>query len=243
MADDRELWYEAHGIQVRHGDALEELASLPDKSVDLVLTDPPYFLPAEHYAMRTRWARSLSDLSIIEHFLGAVVDQAARILKPTGAFVCFCDGQSYPVIYSRAYLAFDRIADCVWDKGTIGMGSGIRRGHELILVGIPATSSTGAWPGWLPSVIRWAPIPTDKRAHPAQKPVEVLRPFIRAIVPEGGVVVDPFAGSGSVGWAARLEQRQAILIERDANYVREIPARLGLAGFADGLFASGPLGR
>lgn len=221
--------------RIVHGDALEVMRELGAASVDLVLTDPPYFLPAEHYAMRTKWARSLSDLSIIEHYLGDVITEARRILKPdAGALAMFCDGQSYPVVYCRAYLAFDRVTDVVWDKGQIGMGAGIRRRHELVLIGIPRTM---CWNGYLPSVLNCPPVQSSQRIHPAEKPVELLRHLVRLMCPPGGTVVDPFCGSGATGEAAKLEGRHAICIERDVDYVEQARVRLERVAPDAGLFA------
>lgn len=220
-------------VEIRHGDALEELRAMPAASADLVLTDPPYFLPAEHYAMRTKWARSLSDLSIIEHYLGDVITESRRILRPGGALAMFCDGQSYPVVYCRAYLAFDRVTDVVWDKGQIGMGAGIRRRHELVLIAVPTTME---WFGWLPSVLNCPAVQSSRRIHPAEKPVDLLRHLVRLMCPEGGTVVDPFAGSGATGEAAKLEGRSAICIERDVTYVGQARVRLERIAPDAGLF-------
>jgi site-specific DNA-methyltransferase (adenine-specific) len=57
--------------------------------------------------------------------------------------------------------------------------------------------------------------------HPTQKPVELLDLLIRYACPPDGVVVDPFAGSGSTGIAARAAGRRAILIEADAGHCRQ----------------------
>ena len=67
--------------------------------------------------------------------------------------------------------------------------------------------------------------------HPTVKPLAVMRWLIRLCVPPGGVVLDPFSGSGSTGCAALLEGRQFVGIEREAAYV-EI-ARRRLAHWAD----------
>lgn len=60
--------------------------------------------------------------------------------------------------------------------------------------------------------------------HPTEKPVGLLDPLIRYACPAGGVVLDPFAGSGSTAVAARLSGRRAVLIEADERYC-EIAAR------------------
>lgn len=54
--------------------------------------------------------------------------------------------------------------------------------------------------------------------HPTQKPAGILRPLIEYSCPPGGVVLDPFAGAGSTGVAARECDRSAILIEIDEGY-------------------------
>jgi len=58
--------------------------------------------------------------------------------------------------------------------------------------------------------------------HPTVKPIDLMRYLVRLITPPGGVVLDPFAGSGSTGVAAMLEGFESILIEREAEYVADI---------------------
>ncbi len=65
-----------------------------------------------------------------------------------------------------------------------------------------------------------------RNLHPTVKPIELMRWLIRLVTPPGGVVLDPFAGSGSTGAAAMLEGRQFFGIEREAEYVRVARARL-----------------
>lgn len=61
--------------------------------------------------------------------------------------------------------------------------------------------------------------------HPTVKPIKLLRYLIRLITPPGGIVMDPFAGSGTTGEAAYMEGCQAILIEREAEYQADIAHR------------------
>jgi hypothetical protein len=65
-----------------------------------------------------------------------------------------------------------------------------------------------------------------RNVHPTVKPLALMRWLTRLVTPPGGVVLDPFAGSGSTGIAALLEGRQFFGIERDAGYVRVARARL-----------------
>lgn len=61
--------------------------------------------------------------------------------------------------------------------------------------------------------------------HPTVKPVSLMQWLCRLITPPGGTILDPFAGSGTTGAAARLEGFRAILIEREAEYQQDIRNR------------------
>jgi DNA modification methylase len=65
-----------------------------------------------------------------------------------------------------------------------------------------------------------------RNTHPTVKPVELMRWLVRLAVPEGGVVLDPFAGSASTGIAAVMEGRRFLGIERESEYVDIACARL-----------------
>jgi site-specific DNA-methyltransferase (adenine-specific) len=63
-------------------------------------------------------------------------------------------------------------------------------------------------------------------AHPTVKPVKLLEWLVKLITPPGGIVLDPFAGTGSTGQAARNWGFGCILIEQDESYVADIKRRL-----------------
>lgn len=69
---------------------------------------------------------------------------------------------------------------------------------------------------------------TSTRAHPTVKPTGLMEWLVRLVTPPGGVVLDPFGGTGSTGAAARAQGFDCILMEADENYCRDIRTRLNL---------------
>ena len=65
--------------------------------------------------------------------------------------------------------------------------------------------------------------------HPTVKPLDLMRYLVRLVTPPGGVVLDPFAGTGTTGHAAFLEGFRAVLIERETEYQADIARRMELA--------------
>jgi DNA modification methylase len=64
--------------------------------------------------------------------------------------------------------------------------------------------------------------------HPTVKPLDLIQYLCRLVTPKGGVILDPFAGTGTTGEASWREGFQAILIEREAEYQADIVKRMGL---------------
>ena len=70
--------------------------------------------------------------------------------------------------------------------------------------------------------------------HPTVKPVGLLRHLIRHITPPGGVVLDPFAGSGTTAIAARAEGVDCIIMEAEGEYIDFLQERFGRSLNVDG---------
>jgi site-specific DNA-methyltransferase (adenine-specific) len=67
-----------------------------------------------------------------------------------------------------------------------------------------------------------------RNTHPTVKPTDLMRYLCRLVTPPGGVVLDPFMGSGSTGKAANLEGFRFIGVERDRDYMLIAEARVGV---------------
>jgi hypothetical protein len=65
----------------------------------------------------------------------------------------------------------------------------------------------------------------DGKVHPTQKPVALMR-WCLSLVPDALTILDPFAGSGTTGVAAKMEGRQAVLIEREEKYCEAAAKRM-----------------
>jgi site-specific DNA-methyltransferase (adenine-specific) len=91
--------------------------------------------------------------------------------------------------------------------------------------------------GPLPQQTPSKPVP-QRNHHPTVKPTDLMRYLCRLVTPPGGVVLDPFTGSGSTGKAATLEGFRFIGIEREAEYVQIAKARIAAVDAGAGpLFA------
>ena len=66
----------------------------------------------------------------------------------------------------------------------------------------------------------------QKNYHPTVKPMKLMQYLVRLVTPKNGVVLDPFAGSGTTGCACIKEGFNCILVERDEEYIKIINARL-----------------
>jgi len=70
--------------------------------------------------------------------------------------------------------------------------------------------------------------PTHKNNHPTVKPLALMEYLIKMVTPKGGVVLDPFAGSGTTGVACKNLNRNYILIEKEPEYIDIINKRLSI---------------
>lgn len=84
-------------------------------------------------------------------------------------------------------------------------------------------------------VDRWIPSPRQNN-HPTVKPVELMRYLIKMITPKGGLLLDPFGGSGTTGIAAKLEGCNYILIEKEKESFDIAEARIAAYSYQETLF-------
>jgi DNA modification methylase len=212
---------------ILHGDCLAVMRQLPAGSIDAIITDPPYGI--DYHATRrkdkARWFPKIAnDRAPFIWWL----NEAARVLKPNGALLCFTRFDTEEAFRFAIRLAgLQAKTQMIWDKGVHGVGDclgdvGLR--HENIIF---ATKGRFRFPGGRPvSVVRVPRLSSPKLTHPNEKPVELLRSLVEHFTRPDDLVLDPFAGSGSTTVAAKLAGRRYIGIELDPGYARAAKARL-----------------
>lgn len=229
-------------MRLFRGDCLDILPTLPDRCVDLVLTDPPYGDTSLAWDSRVAdWPR-----------------EALRVLRPGGSMWVFGSLRYFASSFADDVFAGWQIAqDVVWEKhnGSSFHADRFKRVHELAVQFYPAGAawrdtfkapqytndatkrtvcrkkrpphtgnieassyvSEDGGPKLMRSVI-YARSCHGYAQHPTQKPEDIVRPLMEFGCQTGGTVLDPFMGSGTTGVAAVNTGRNFIGIERDPGY-------------------------
>lgn len=210
-------------------DCLEGLKEIPDKSVDLIVTDPPYFLSMGHAGSKTNATRNsealqsnrtFNDLAICTPFYRQLFAEYRRVLKEDGSFYFFTDWRGYAYYFPLLNADLPVRNLIVWDKIS-GPGSFYSFAHELVIFGTykgKTKPKVGSNVWRLPAFSSGARSTNGEKVHPTQKPVEILAKMIEDSSEPGDVVLDTFMGSGTTAVAAIRTGRNYIGFELDERY-------------------------
>jgi adenine-specific DNA-methyltransferase len=202
---------------ILNGDSIELMRAMPRNAVDLILTDPPYLVNYQSRDGRTvrnddnaRWLRPS-------------VNQMHRILKWGGFAISFYSWNKVDLFVDAWKAAgFRMVGHIVFRKSYASSSRFLRYEHEsayLLAKGNVAPPATA-----IPDVIDMPY--SGNTLHPTQKPVEALLPLVEAFCPRGGLVADPFCGSGSSLVAARNLGRDWLGMELDERHAATASRRL-----------------
>jgi site-specific DNA-methyltransferase (adenine-specific) len=194
-------------------DAVEWLRTLPNGSVDLLITDPPYESLEKHRSVGTTTRLKHSKSSSNDWFaifpnsrFEELFAEVYRVLRKNSHFYLFCDAETMfvakPIVESMGFKFWKPL---VWDKKKIGMGYHYRARCEFILFfekGKRKLNDLG-----VPDIIEAARV---YNGYPTEKPVEVSEVLVKQSTMIGETVADPFMGSGSIGVAAVRQERNFI---------------------------------
>ncbi len=192
-------------FQLTRGDAVAWLRTLPNESIDLVVTDPPYESLEKHRAIGTTTRLKHSKASSNDWFeifpnarFHELFAEVYRVLKKNTHFYLYCDPETMFVAKPLAEAAgFKFWKQIIWDKVQIGMGYHYRARYECILFfekGKRKLNDLG--------VADIITCPRIRGGYPAEKPPRVTTVLIDQSTQPGELVIDPFMGSGSTGVAA-----------------------------------------
>lgn len=211
-------------------DCLEGLKEVPDKSVDLVLTDPPYFLSMGHAGSKSNVKnmgseqlnsnRAFNDLAICTPFYKQLFAEYRRVLKDDGSFYFFTDWRGYAYYFPLLNDALPVRNLICWDKKS-GPGSFYSFAHEFIMFGTYKSKTkkgVGSNVWRLGAFSSGARSTNGEKVHPTQKPWELMARCIEDSTEPGAVVLDTFMGSGTTAVACVKTGRSYIGFELDEQY-------------------------
>jgi DNA modification methylase len=225
------------------GDARDEPAYealLGNEQVDLIFTDPPYNVPIDGHVcgsgrIRHReFAMGVGEMSSDQFaaFLETSLGPATKRCREGAiAFVCM-DWRHIGELLRAGEAIFSELKNVVvWNKSSAGKGSFYRSKHELVFVfkkgSAPHVNSFGLGETGRPRTNVWD-FPgvssfgrnriEEMTMHPTVKPTALVAEAIKDCSRRGGVVLDPFGGSGTTLIAAEKTGRSARLIEYDPAY-------------------------
>lgn len=192
-----------------HGDSVQVMGGFPDKSIDFILTDPPYLV-----GFKDRSGRSIAN-DVNSEWVQPASNEMFRVLKDNSLAVSFY-GWNRVDIFMQAWKAagFRVVGHIVFTKPYASKSAFVGYQHESAYVLAKGRPALPAKP--LPDVMPWEY--TGNRYHPTEKPVSALRPLIETFTQPGAIVLDPFAGSGSTCVAAQACGRRWIGIELMEQY-------------------------
>lgn len=227
-----------NGYELTHGDCLLAMGDIPDGSIDLVLTDPPYNLAAFMMRRATNlrsmrpnhfYADGWDDMTEEEwaKSMDAFLAESARVLRRGGALLMLMSIIRVETVVRLAEghgLYYKTTG--VWHKTnpmprnmSLHFVNAIEPWVYFVNGAKTGTFNNGGIA--LHDFVETPVAPRSERAlgsHPTQKPVALMEHFVRILSDPGDVILDPFMGSGSTGVAAITNGRRFVGIELDERY-------------------------
>lgn len=210
------------------GDCITELKKLPDKSIDLIVTDPPYPITKKGCAGNTGGmmaTKATMQGKIFEHNsidCSEYAPEFFRLLKDgSHCYVMSNHVNLINMLNTFTGVGFHFIKSLIWNKGNKLMGRFYMSQYEYILFfrkgkGIQinhcGTSDILSIPN------KKSKDASGKNLHDTEKPIELMEILIDNSSREGQIILDPFMGIGSTGMACKNLNRNFIGIEIDNTY-------------------------
>lgn len=198
-------------------DCLEGMKVLPDNSVDLIVTDPPYGIA---YKRKNKPLMIGDTANCLEYTL----PQFHRLLKEKGAVYIFTSFKMLDNWLHRFQMFFKMHNLIIWDKqrnSGLQMGSNYGFRYEMIFLGSKGLHKLNAYTDDILSYPK-----VRNRKHPTEKPVILINKFIEMSSYKNDIVLDPFLGSGTTAISAKMLNRHYIGFEINLEYCKIAKQRL-----------------
>lgn len=209
-----EPYYQDEDVTLFNASALDVLPQLTER-VDLIVSDPPYGISY----------RDKNEVVMIGDYgnpFGLALTPLHKILKDDGAIYIFTSFKYLGDWLYRFQSYFKMQNLLIWAKErSSGMYMGANYGfsYEMIFFG---TKGLHKLRGAEDDVLGYRRVNARKRNHPTQKPIDLIKRLIELSSDEGGLILDPFAGSGVSLIAAKQLRRKAIGIELSEDHCCKI---------------------
>lgn len=223
-------------INLIHGDCLVAMKDIPDASIDLVCTDPPYKLTSRGGSgtMGGYWTNEQTrkgkifennDIEIEDY-----IHELYRVLKDKTHCYIMCNQVNLPhFLQVISESQFKYIKCLIWDKGNKICGRFYMNCFEYIIMlrkgGERPINDCGT-PDILSIPNKKTKGVDGKNIHDSEKPVALMQTLIQNSSNEGDTVLDCFMGSGTTGLAAIKCNRNFIGIELDEKYYQTSQQRI-----------------
>ena len=204
-------------------DCLEGLKLLPNDSVDLIVTDPPYNLNKDFKN------DNLSERDFID-FLTPIFDEMARVIKPKHSVIIFFDsGQKLPLFWKclfKSKLNFQKGCNFYKPNDCSMPHNRILRKSEVFYVCSKTPELNHDGEKYIHDCLVGNHTKKESWYHPTAKNINVIRECVLSHSCKGDVVLDPFMGSGTLALACYQTGRRYLGFEIDSNYVEIAQKRL-----------------
>lgn len=206
-------------FELMKGDCLELMKQIPDGSVDMVLTDPPYGMDyqSNRRVVSEKFVKIKNDKTL--EWVDDFIDQCHRAMKTDSALYFFCSWHNMDYFKVAIERKFNLKNILVWVKNNHGSGdlkAGFAPKHEFIFYAHKGRSLFRE--KRISDVLEFPKIHSSKLLHPTEKNVDMLELLTRQNSDSGQIVLDPFMGSGTTGVACANTGRKFIGIEMDEKY-------------------------
>jgi len=206
--------------KIYNQDCLEGMKLVNGKSIDMIITDPPYLMnyKSNRRIKQEKFDYIMNDINS-EEMIIKYIEECFRILKDNTAIYLFCSWHHIDFFKQEFEKYFKLKNLIVWSKNN--HGSGDLKGayapkHELILYGHKGRSLFRE--KRIPDVIDFPKVPSKQLLHPTEKPVGLLELFIKNSSDKDNIIFDGFMGSASTVIACLNTGRQYIGFELDNKY-------------------------